>query len=100
MPRHLAAVRPGDAVLVAVTRFVVTVTLLMARQCRTCGNSVATHVPCAQTTGTLSINVVAKLSTSPVYLRVGATAPIRLTHDDVTEPALALQILVTMFVVA
>lgn len=31
LPRHLATVRSGNAVLVAVTRFVVTVTLLMTR---------------------------------------------------------------------
>ena len=55
---------------------------------------------CAQTTRALSIVVVAKLSTSAVLLRIGATASIRLTRNDVAEPALALQILVTMFVVA
>ena len=54
----------------------------------------------AQAALTLFVLDVAELSVCTVLLRVGATAPIRLTHDNVAESALALLILVAMFVVA
>jgi len=100
LTRHLTTVGVVLAVRVAIAGSVRRSQILPTVELRTRRNLGFALVPCAQSTFALLVIFVAEFPVSTVRLRFGASAPVWLTHDDVAEPALALQILVTMFVVA
>ena len=100
LSRHLATVGIVLAIVVAVAGMVGSSQLLPAVEFGARRNLGFALVVRAQPTFTLFVLDVAEFSVCTILLRVGATTPIRLTHDDVAESTLALLILVAMFVVA